>query len=118
MLAATVVAAAWLFGTALVVRDASLAVPVRVAIGLTPLAPIAWLARLKLRWIRSLDELQQRIMVEALAISFAGTFVGLFLLDLFVSTGILGEWPGMAEMFGFMVLAFGIAHATVTRRYR
>lgn len=53
--------------------DATLASPWRDLIALSPMLPGAVMVWVILRQLRRLDELQQRVQFEALALAFAGT---------------------------------------------
>lgn len=63
----------WMFSYFLAryaLRDATLANEWRIAAALLPVAPFAWFLWAFVTSIRSLDELQRRIHLEALAIAF------------------------------------------------
>jgi hypothetical protein len=91
----------------------------RALVALLPVPPIA-LLRAMIRYIRDVDELQQRIELQA--VSFATAFVSL----LYLSGGLLQTArvvavPAAAAMiwvFPLVCLSYGLAKVVVARRYR
>jgi hypothetical protein len=81
--------------------------------------PIAMTLRAMIRYIRDVDELQQRIELQA--VSFAAAFVSL----LYLTAGLLQaakvlDIPASAAMiwvFPLVCLAYGLAKTVVSRRY-
>lgn len=92
----------------------------RAVIALLPVPPIALMLRAMIRYIRDVDELQQRIELQA--VSFATAFVSL----LYLSGGLLQtarvlDVPASAAMiwvFPLVCLGYGLAKIVVARRYR
>lgn len=91
----------------------------RGLVALAPVLPIALALRAIVRYIRDVDELQQRIELEAVSIAtalvsllyLAGGFLQLAgVID--VSAGIAMIW-----MFPLVCFAYGITKAIVARRY-
>ncbi|MQP76149.1 hypothetical protein CQ393_09620 [Stenotrophomonas sp. MYb238] len=91
----------------------------RACIALLPVPPIAMTLRAMIRYIRDVDELQQRIELQA--VSFAAAFVSL----LYLTAGLLQaakvlDVPASAAMiwvFPLVCLAYGLAKTVVSRRY-
>ncbi|HBN54140.1 MAG TPA: hypothetical protein DD456_08975 [Stenotrophomonas sp.] len=91
----------------------------RACIALLPVPPIAMTLRAMIRYIRDVDELQQRIELQA--VSFAAAFVSL----LYLTAGLLQaakvlDIPASAAMiwvFPLVCLAYGLAKTVVSRRY-
>lgn len=69
----------------------------RLALSLLPMLPVIFICWLIMRNIRSLDELQRKLQIEALALAFAGTALLTF------SYGFL-EGAGLPKMTMFAVL--------------
>lgn len=92
----------------------------RALVALLPVPPIALMLRAMIRYIRDVDELQQRIELQA--VSFATAFVSL----LYLSGGLLQTArvvavPAAAAMiwvFPLVCLSYGLAKVVVARRYR
>lgn len=88
----------------------------RLAVGLLPLVPLVLVARGVLRMIRQEDELQRRILLEAIA--YAAGFVMLlsFVLGLLEAAAVIAPlgsgWAGMA-----LILAWAVSSAALRRRY-
>ncbi len=91
----------------------------RACIALLPVPSIAMTLRAMIRYIRDVDELQQRIELQA--VSFAAAFVSL----LYLTGGLLQaarvlDIPASAAMiwvFPMVCLAYGLAKIVVSRRY-
>ncbi|WP_269789763.1 hypothetical protein [Stenotrophomonas sp. Iso1] len=93
--------------------------PLRALIALLPVPPIVLVLRAMIRYIRDVDELQQRIELEA--VSFATAFVSLvYLTGGFLQSAKVIDVPSNAAMiwvFPLVCLAYGLAKAVVARRY-
>ncbi|WP_449465490.1 hypothetical protein [Stenotrophomonas humi] len=91
----------------------------RALIALLPVPPIVLVLRAMIRYIRDVDELQQRIELEA--VSFATAFVSLvYLTGGFLQSAKVIDVPSNAAMiwvFPLVCLAYGLAKAVVARRY-
>jgi len=76
-----------------------------------------WIVVRSVLSVRKLDELQQRIHLIAIAVSFAATGVMLVAVDLFAKAG--WAWrPEGALMWVGMVLVWWVAVLVLNRRYR
>ncbi|MCY1458106.1 hypothetical protein D9M71_754590 [compost metagenome] len=93
--------------------------PLRALIALLPVPPIAFVLRAMIRYIRDVDELQQRIELEA--VSFATAFVSVvYLTGGFLQSAKVIDVPSNVAMiwvFPLVCLAYGLAKAVVARRY-
>lgn len=91
--------------------------PLRVAAALLALPPSAFLVYTFVRWIRSLDELQRRIVSEAVAIAFVVSLLAGIALDGLQEGGYFtaAQWEA-----GWMAMVFLYVSAYwyTSRRYR
>ncbi len=91
----------------------------RAAIALLPLLPIALAVRVIVRFTRALDEMQQRIEFESIAI--AAVVVSLLYLTAgLLQSADLFQLPGEVAMmwvFPLIASAYGVARGFVARRY-
>ena len=90
-------------------------VPWRAAVALVPMIPGVYIALGIVRAILQLDEMQRRILLEGIAVSFAGTFV------LVTSFGLLG-FADVPQLNGsyislFMALLWLVGKLWAARRY-
>lgn len=87
----------------------------RYAAALTPMLPGIWIAVGVVRAIRRLDELERRILLEALSVSFMGTLI------LVLSLGFL-QFAGLPAVNGsyigfFMAVLWLVAKLVIHRKY-
>jgi hypothetical protein len=90
--------------------------PWRVAVALTPMIPGIFIAVGIAQAIQKLDEMERLILLEGMAISFAGTFV------LVISMGLMGK-AGVEQLNGsyialFMALLWLIGKLWGHRKYQ
>lgn len=84
---------------------------------LLPLVPVAFFLAALVRTIRKMDELQQRITLESLAIAFMLTLAVAFALAGLQSAGVRDPW--VRDQLGtFMLLFWSCAYVFSVRRYR
>jgi hypothetical protein len=92
----------------------------RALVALLPVPAIVLMLRAMIRYIRDVDELQQRIELEA--VSFATAFVSLvYLTGGFLQSAKVIDVPSNVAMiwvFPLVCLSYGLAKAVVMRRYR
>lgn len=92
----------------------------RVLLALLPVPPIALALRAIVRYIRDVDEMQQRIELEA--VSIATAFVSLlYLAGGFLQRAKVIDIPGadaMLWVFPLICLVYGLTKIGVVRRYR
>ncbi|TDB27470.1 hypothetical protein ATCM_07235 [Stenotrophomonas sp. ATCM1_4] len=91
----------------------------RALIALLPVPPIVLVLRAMVRYIRDVDEMQQRIELEA--VSAATAFVSLvYLTGGFLQSAKVIDVPSNVAMiwvFPLVCLSYGLAKAVVARRY-
>ncbi|WP_337243514.1 hypothetical protein [Luteimonas sp. gir] len=110
---------ALVFASLLLLRTVE-APALRALIALLPVAPIALLMRAMLRFIRGVDELQQRIELEAICIAAALVSFG-YMTGGFLQAAQVIDVPASAAMLWVFPLVcglYGIAKSVVARRYR
>ncbi|HYJ80299.1 MAG TPA: hypothetical protein VEW03_11880 [Longimicrobiaceae bacterium] len=103
--------------SSLALRHLGLQGPLRVAAALLSVPPSAFLVYTFVRWIRSLDELQRRIVSEAVAIAFVLSLLAGIALDGLQEGGYLStaKWE---EAWMVMVFLYVCAYWHTSRRYR
>lgn len=88
----------------------------KLAVSLAPLPAFAWFLRDFVRYLRALDELEQRIQLEALAIAFPLTLMLIMTLGLVqVATPLSAENWSYRHIWPFLSL-FYFAGLTIARR--
>lgn len=110
---------ALLFASLLLLRTVE-APALRALIALLPVAQIALVMRAMLRFIRGVDELQQRIELEAICIAAALVSFG-YMTGGFLQAAQVIDVPASAAMLWVFPLVcglYGIAKSVVARRYR
>jgi hypothetical protein len=108
------------YGIVLVISLQLLSTPrpaaVRYPLVLTPILPLLFVPLIVLRFFRAIDELQQRIHMEALAFAFAGSAVVTFAFGLLQGEGLPTlRW---IWVYPIMCLLWGIGLLVARRRYR
>ncbi len=101
-------------------RRAELDAPVRALLALLPVPPIAFVMRAMVRYIRDVDEMQQRIELEAVSIGTALVCVA-YMAGGFLQAAKVIDVPAASAMiwvFPFICAAYGVAKAIVVRRYQ
>lgn len=92
----------------------------RALVALAPVPPIALALRAIVRYIRDVDEMQQRIELEA--VSIATAFVSLlYMAGGFLQAAKVIDLPAAAAMiwmFPLVCFSYGLAKLAVVRRYR
>ena len=92
----------------------------RALVALAPVPPIALALRAMVRYIRDVDEMQQRIELEA--VSIATAFVSLVYMSAgFLQAAKVIAIPAAAALiwlFPLVCFTYGLAKAVVVRRYR
>jgi hypothetical protein len=88
----------------------------RIPLALAPIIPIFFALRAFLRFFQRSDELQRRIQLEALALSFGGTCVVTFSYGLLEYAGFPTlNWGWVPTM---MIVFWGIGSAIASLRYQ
>lgn len=114
---ATVLVLAGVFASSWTLRRLEPAGPWRVAAALLAVPPSAFLIYTFVRWIRGLDELQRKIVGEAVAIAFCVSLVAMVGLEGLQKAGYNTaiRWEDGWEMMVFLYVA---AYAYTNRRYK
>ena len=88
----------------------------RFPVAVTPMAPFIYAIAENVRYLRSVDELQQRIKLEALAIAFGATAAGTFCYGFLEHVGL----PHINWWFVWPVMGASwiLANMYAERRYR
>lgn len=95
-----------------------LATPLRVALVLLPVPPFVLLIFAELRLIRRLDELQQRIQLEALAIGFPSAIVLAMAFGFLQREGVMpGELQDLRDVWLLLPWPYFAGLAIARRRY-
>ena len=88
-----------------------------VAIALLPTAALALFIFTWVRASRELDELQQRIQLEALVVAFPGTILLAVFLGFLQRGGLLPEGTDLRDMWGFLPWPYFVGLLVARRRY-
>ena len=102
----------------LLVRVESL--PARVLLALAPVLPIGFAVRAMVRHVRGIDEMQQRIELEAISVATVAVSM-LYMTGGFLQSANLIHVPGAVAMlwvFPLICFSYGLAKAFVARRYQ
>src|SRR5690606_5075725 len=92
----------------------------RVLVALLPVPPIAFVLRAVVRYIRGVDEMQQRIELEAVSLATALVAL-LYMSGGFLQAAKMIDLPAAAVMtwvFPLLCFAYGVVKFLVVRRYR
>ncbi len=92
----------------------------RAAVALLPVPPIALALRAMVRYIRDVDEMQQRIELEAVSIATAFVCL-LYMTGGFLQAARVIDIPASAALiwlFPLVCFSYGLAKVLVNRRYR
>lgn len=91
----------------------------RALIALAPVLPIALSVRAIVRYIRDIDELQQRIELEAVSIATALVALGYLAAGFLQLARVIDVAAGAAMLWVFplVCLTYGVAKIVVARRY-
>ncbi|PNS08748.1 hypothetical protein [Solilutibacter silvestris] len=108
------------FASTWLLKNSVQLLPLRALIAAAPALPIFFVMRAFLRYLRSIDEMQRRIEMEAIGV--AALFVSqLYLLGGFLQLGKVIDVPSgvaMIWVFPLMCLSYGIGKFIAVRRYR
>ena len=117
------VAVALAFASRIVVRHhPELGMWLRAPIALSPLLPSLLYVRSVARWIRGMDELQQRIQLGACLFATTGTIFIVLAYNLLLAQGIrLSRLPhglDWEDTFASVILLYMLGNAIINRRYK
>ena len=100
-------------------KQTELSQTVRVILALLPIAPFAWMLWKFISGITSLDELQKKIQLEALAIAYPVMMVFLMTLGLLdIAVGLSYENFGLKHLWYYMPIFYFLGVFIATRRYQ
>ena len=89
--------------------------PARMIVALTPVAPVAFMVYFFIRYLGSIDELQQRI--QLLSIGFAAGTTGLLTFSYGFLENVGFPRISLLWVFPLMILLWGLGQAFISRRY-
>ncbi len=118
MLVAALVAAAALLGSAVVLKLTELSPPARVAVALIPLPFYIALFVVAVRVTRQLDELKQRIQLEALAFAVIGMLLCTFCYGMVLQADVGAPALDWVWVWVITVVFYIAGHLIAWRRYR
>ncbi len=119
MMAAMAVYVVTLVLSILMLKRMELAPLLRAVVALAPVVPIGFVLRTMIRYIRDVDEMQQRIELEAVSIATAMLCL-LYMGAGFLQTSRVIDVPAgvaMIWVFPLACLFYGLAKVVVSRRY-
>jgi hypothetical protein len=91
----------------------------RIAAALLPVAPFAWLLWEIVRGVRSMDELEQRIQLEALALAFPLTLILLMTLGLLeIAIELPAEDLSYRHVWAMLPALYFLGLTLARKRYR
>ncbi|MGB5108042.1 MAG: hypothetical protein WBP29_08315 [Candidatus Zixiibacteriota bacterium] len=100
-------------------KQSELSQPVRVILALLPIGPFAWMLWNFIKGITSLDELQRKIQLEALAVAYPVMMVFLMTLGLLdIAIGLSSENFGLKHLWYYMPVFYFLGLFVATRRYQ
>jgi hypothetical protein len=87
----------------------------RIALAILPILPVSYGLWAYMDWVRNLDELQQRIQLEAVAFSLGMTGVVTFTIGFLENAGV--PQPSLIWIFPMIILFWGVGQFIAMRRY-
>jgi hypothetical protein len=90
----------------------------RVAVGLLAVPPSAFMVWTFIRWIRGLDELEHRIVFEAVSFAFVTAIVAMIGMQGLDRAGVLPKKVGWEIAWEGMAFLYVAGYAWARRRYR
>lgn len=117
--AAAVLFVAAYFTARLVLQQEGAAASLRITTALLPVLPFAWMLWIIVRTVRGLDELEQRIQLEALAVAFPLTLILLMTLGLLeLAVTLPPEDLSYRHVWAMLPVMYVLGLALARRRYR
>lgn len=102
-----------------VLEQEEIAGPVRILAALLPVIPFVWMLWEIIKDVRSLDELEQRIQLEALAVAFPLTLILLMLLGLLeLATRLPPQDFSYRHVWTMLPIFYLLGLVLARRRYR
>ena len=103
--------------SSLILKHMEPAGALRVAVGLLAVPPAAFMVWTFVRWIRGLDELEHRIVSQAVAFAFVTALLGMIALEGLEKAGVLPN-VGWESAWQGMVFLYVAGYLWARRRYR
>jgi hypothetical protein len=116
MMMAAVAYTVLIFATRFLLRGALSESPLTPVIAVLPILPVLFGVFALMSFVRNVDELQQKIQLEAMAFSLGVTGLITFALGLTEGTGL--PTVGMVWVLPMMAALWGIGLAIASRRYQ
>ena len=104
--------------SSLILKHMEPAGAMRVAVGLLAVPPSAFLVWTFVRWIRGLDELEHRIVFQAVSFAFVTALLGMIAMEGLEKAGVLPAALGWESAWEGMVFLYGAGYVWARRRYR
>ncbi|GJQ20508.1 MAG: hypothetical protein HBSIN02_08630 [Bacteroidia bacterium] len=118
-LAAAVLFVATFFAARMILSIEGADMPLRILAALIPVAPFAWLLTAIVARLKAMDELEQRIQLEALGIAFPVTMVILMTLGLLeLAVPLPPEDLSYRHVWALLPMLYFIGLALARSRYR
>jgi hypothetical protein len=119
VLVAGVVLLVALVGAYAVLEAIPLSLPLRLLVAAAPLAAFGYFIATEVRTIRSTDELQQRIQLEALALAYPAAIMLIYALGLLERVGVLVPgFSSLRDVWPLAILPYFVGIVLAYRRYR
>lgn len=94
-------------------------VPLSLVVVLVPIAAFAWFLVAELRALRRLDELQQRIQLEAFAVAYPCAILLVFAVGFLERAGIsIPGFTNLRDVWPLAIIPYWVGVAIAQRRYR
>jgi hypothetical protein len=116
MMAAAAAYTVLILATRLLLRGDQAESPIRPIIALLPILPVLFGVFALMSFVRSIDEMQQKIQLEAMAFSLGVTGLITFALGLVEGTGV--PPVSMVWVMPMIIALWGIGLVIATRRYQ
>lgn len=120
-IASSLLAAATLIAASAALKYLDLNGPLRLLVALLPVPAYVFFLLTQVNTVRRMDELQQRIQLEALVVAFPTTFVGILTTWLIYKAGFLPGLKFSSAVTFFLVLMiflYVLGRALAARRYQ
>ncbi|SOD02617.1 hypothetical protein SAMN05216486_1054 [bacterium JGI 053] len=114
---AAALSAAGVILSSLILKHLQPAGALRVAVALMALPPSAFMVWTFVRWIRGLDELEHRIVFQAVSFAFVTAIVAMMAMEGLQRAGVLPD-VGWDTAWVGMVFLYAIGTVWARRRYR
>lgn len=89
--------------------------PLQIIIAILPMIPVSYGMWAYMQWVHNLDELQQRIQLEAIAFSLGMTGIITFTIGFLEGVGI--PQIGLIWVFPMIIMFWGVGQFIAMRRY-